>query len=147
MRIFPLELSLSTLNGAKRAVAARRQCRTTQGLQLRARALFQVFGMQQVAVAVTVRGEAGRELANFSRMLRSQSGMSCCRRQRQQHRSRRIYRAVTRMITAMRQLHCSRASLLGAKVMNHDGVDNVTIAAACRDVPTHLISFDLESAV
>jgi hypothetical protein len=27
--------------------------------------------------------------------------------------------------TAMRQLHCSRASLLGALVMNHDGVDIV----------------------
>ena len=51
------------------------------------------------------------------------------------------------MITAMRQLHCSRASLLGATAMNHDGVDIVTIAAAFRDVPTHLFSFDHVSAV
>jgi hypothetical protein len=50
------------------------------------------------------------------------------------------------MITAMRQLHFSRASLLGALATNHDGVDFVA-AFSFRDMPTHLFSFDHESAV
>jgi hypothetical protein len=46
----------------------------------------------------------------------------------------------------MRRLHCSRASLLGATVMNYGGVD-IVAAFSFRDMPTHLFSFDHVSAV
>ena len=97
--------------------------------------------MQQVAVAVTVRGEADRELAHAALSKWYVMLLTAAAAASEQAHLQSCYPG-----TAMRQLHCSRASLLGATVMNYGGVD-IVAAFSFRDMPTHLFSFDHVSAV